>query len=458
MSVLLKNNIFVAGAIKGPSDGTQTYNAAFEAELVNRGVAIYTKINKLKNSIPAVVTKDIGNTMTIIGDSRSVANDLGTSVNARGYLVWANALLGQRIKVIHNAAVGGTTTSTMRATLDAALSYGAALYAVLGGTNDVASGTITTDKSIENLWRIYEKIRATGATVLCFAEYPASGVYTTTAKKEAIFKINRAIRDYAYDNDRCIFINGHEALVDPTSATGDELTAYSYDGIHLSTQGAIQLGRYVANALDPVLPKQRPVMTSLADVISSTNETGNIVVNGMMNGIVGVESGLGMSGDTADGWTLQLVTGAATVTSSKVARTDGVPGFWQRLTISGSADNTRIRLMQIVVLPAQVAPGNVVEGYAEFVLSSVVGNVDAIYVQVEPRDAANATIATQYYPTTFESGIGNLGSALSPCIFPTGKYTLPSLTARIQFGMNIQVDNLVTCVLDIGVCELRKVI
>ena len=105
MPILLKSTIFVAGVPKGPTDGTLTYSAAFEAELVNRGVASYVGDNPATGgATPATLNENneiIANVTPRTGTLTNLLTAVAGGVNEVSYATDWNAA------IIHNGVVGG---------------------------------------------------------------------------------------------------------------------------------------------------------------------------------------------------------------------------------------------------------------------------------------------------------------------------------------------------------------
>ena len=401
-------------------------------------------------------TSRVSNGVVIFGDSRTERSNYAGG--DRGLWTFANAIMGQRFKLLANAGVGGNTTAQMLARIDAdVLAYNPAFVTVLGGTNDIANGVPATTV-ISNLQAIYQKIRNTGATVIACTEYPASGVYGTTAKREALQQINRAIIADVQSHDNMVLANLFNVILDPASATGDQLAGTLHDNIHLSTYGCILGGGELASVMEPLVPPQRVIGTSLVDVISATHPGGNLVVNGNMSGGAGGVSGVGMSSaggvGVADTWALQLETGTATAVGSKVARTDGIPGELQRITINAvTAANTVVRLRQLPVLPAQITPGDFVEAYAELALSGVVGQVDTLHLMIQFQDVASATTGTAYAMLP-----NNYGHQAWSGVVKLDAFEVPAGTTKCVAAVRCQLDTGAEAIVDVGEVEVRKVI
>lgn len=424
----------------------------------NHGAYVYSgmPINYLDSKYAAAVVGASGgrtpNRFGLYGDSRMVVS-MPLNTTHRSFVNQANVMMNQAMNIVVNAAAGGQDTTALAARIDAdLLSFHLTDVILLAGTNDISNGS-GASVAIANLTAMYDQILARGIRLFACLEYPANSVYTDATKREALHRINQAIRDYAATHPQVIVVDLFSRLIDATSATGDQITNASYDGIHLSILGARACALELVSKVGVFYPTQRKIRTSLTDLISATYPNGNLVTNGLLVGTAGTESGTGMSGDTADNWVIQLEAGTATCVGSKVARTDGYQGAIQRLTISASANDTRVRLRQIFDLPAQVQAGDFVEIFAEIDVNTIVGQVDAVQIYAQWRTVADAVIRTDAFPAAgtdaFQAIAGTLWS---------GVLEVPATAHDIVIGVRAQLDNGASCVVDVKGYEARKVV
>lgn len=392
------------------------------------------------------------NKFGLYGDSRMIVA-MPLNSTHRSFVNQANIMLNQQMNIVVNAAIGGQDTTDLLARIDSdLLSYDLTDVILLAGTNDISNGSGATT-AITNLTAMYDKILAKGIRLFACLEYPANNVYTDATKREALHRINQAILNYAKNNKNVIVVDFYSRLIDPSSSTGDQIANVSYDGIHLSILGAYHCALELKQKLEIIYPTPRKIQTSLTDVISSTYPNGNLVVNGLLNGIAGTESGVGMSGDTADNWTIQLEAGTATCVGSKVARSDGYQGNIQRLTIAATANDSRVRFRQIVILPAQIVAGNFIEAFAEIDVNSIVGQVDAVQIYMQWRTNSAVVLRTDTYPSAGTDAFQNIAGTLW-----SGLVEVPATAYDVVIGVRVQLDNGASCVLDVKGFEARKVV
>lgn len=274
----------------------------------------------------------------LFGDSMTAQNEASSasliSYADKGYFNWANAYLGQRLRLLDVAGVSGDTTALMLARIDAdVIASSPGWCFVLGGFNDVNNG-VAVATTISNLQSIYRKLIAAGIKIAAISILPSS-TFTTATKKEAVAYINLWMREYCLRNQGMVYVDAYTPLLDPTSANGAHVTAYLTDTIHPSTSGAQRIGLAIYNALNQILPPSA-MPFSIAEPASATHPYGNLVINPVMQGSGGTNQS-GSSGTLAASWYSIIASGTATAVCSKVARSD-YPGLtWQQVDITSTS-------------------------------------------------------------------------------------------------------------------------
>lgn len=281
------------------------------------------------------------NTLIIIGDSITAANystsGISTYYTSKG--MWTQALikLGQRLKLIANMGIGGQKSTTIAARFCADVINNAAgrpgYVGILAGTNDA-----TTDDTIGSLKSMYEAARAAGIVVIAQTIMPKlfTGYASSQTLLQHFLDVNNWMRWYASNNPGIILVDYYGAMLDVSSlahsAAGDPISTYMEDygtiGTHPNPTGARVMGDLLFAALDPFVPKVPLVVTanrSAAAVGTGTGDASNYVLNGLFFGAT-----------LATNWTSAVSAGTISGTNSKVTRTDGVVGEWQRISLSGA--------------------------------------------------------------------------------------------------------------------------
>lgn len=220
------------------------------------------------------------NTAIILGDSLSQQNGAGpssldpatgtsTALSGRGWWNWCNAFLGQRFNLVRNAGVGGNTTAQMLARINAdVLAYASDWVMVEAGANDVANDVATATIQA-NLTAILDAIEDDGRRVVLMTLPPSSN-YSTTARRTVLSQVNAWIRTLPLTRRNLVVVDVWRVLADP--ATGNPATGMAVDAVHWTEMGALRVGKAVANALDPLVPK-RPART--LGLLDANNIIGN---------------------------------------------------------------------------------------------------------------------------------------------------------------------------------------
>lgn len=283
-----------------------------------------TALDEVKNGGFSTAARGIVLLGTSITRQSFNATGLG-SFDVVGYWTWAQLWLEHRFELLANSGVSGNKTADMLARLSTdVLAYNPGYCVVECGpndmTNDVASAT-----TITNLQAIYDALRAAGIKVIACTATPSSSM-STTARKNALFDVNRWIRNYARTTKGIILCDWYNAFADP--ATVQPLAALTTDGTHPIEAGAYWMGKFLAGVLDQEAQRlDRPLPWSNADYL-------NILANPRMTGnTAGLATGCTVG---------SIISTAPTTTNTKVARTDGVQGEWQQVNASAAPDGWQL--------------------------------------------------------------------------------------------------------------------
>jgi lysophospholipase L1-like esterase len=293
-------------------------------------------LNALFSSRAANTVIPFGTSITNQGFTTGSTGQLGT--HSKGYLTWANISLGHRLSVIRNAGISGNNSTQMLARVEAdVIAYKPGWCIVEAGLpNDIGNGfTIAT--IIANHKAIYDKLAGAGIRVVICTGLPY-GLSTVLATRQQIHSFNNWAKAYARDKGH-VLCDWGSAVVDPNSTTGLWLTNYSdgvtsgTDGVHPTQAAALRMGKVLAAALDKHIPSIAGgwLPTSAADPYNLLGTMGYQIGTG---GTVSVPG----TGSVATGWT--IYNGATNAfTASKVARTDGINGEWQQISVTtGNVD------------------------------------------------------------------------------------------------------------------------
>lgn len=274
---------------------------------------------------------NLGNTIVAFGDSITARIYSGGSTviyASNSYFNWAQLWLKQRFNLLNNAGVPGETTTQMLARIKTSvLDFKPVWCIVEGGIND-CQGNFDPSTTISNLTSIYQILKANNINVIATTVTPLTGA--TTSQKNFINRVNTWIKSYCMSNSRIILCDWNPYVTDPV--TLGWATGLSTDNIHPTIEGCARMAKALYDAVNNYIP--------YIDILTSNNaDPDNLLTNPMFDGNQG--NGLATS------WS---VSGDATYTLSKVARTDGRQGFWQQLAVTvGGTSSTKITQLQTAI-------------------------------------------------------------------------------------------------------------
>ena len=391
MSILLKSNIFVAGVLKGPSDGTLTYGAAVEADLVNRGAAIYVSKSLApgENLVPlsgvasaSGVVFGVQNyspnksvlKMIVGGHSFAEQHSMGApsptfalGYGGRGSGVWACHYSRGVLRLVYNAGVAGESSTAYRARQASILAIECDIILNCIGVNDFGTTTPVPLPTIKtNLEAIWRGQLAAGRIPV---QYTVTAVGTTAfpsyaARQHEIPQLNAWIVAFAAKNPWLVVVDEYAATINSLDVTSYKMLAIAtYDDLHKTTAGGSYGGLDTWNALKRFAGPRIGRVASNADsrLVSSTSD--QLIPNPMLVGTAGTKTiGAGtITGTVPDGWTAHNVAGAPAVTLTSVASPSGIGnGVRIQITSAGSC--------QFYLYPTTTFEGAVVAGepyYAE---------------------------------------------------------------------------------------------
>jgi lysophospholipase L1-like esterase len=384
--------------------------------------------------IPAWVTR----TLVIIGDSITEYNGPALSgsswyTNARGYFTMANALMGQRFKILSNLAVGGyhlneAGETDILGTVPAAIALAPDYVMFMGGINDVDT-TEDTAATIEANWQaVVEALVAAGIKVVTSTITSSSA--TTEARRDVRDAVNTWITAYCAAHPDIVCADLGAVVTDPATRQPRALYNES-DGSHPLPYGAYRMGAAIASRFTAIPPKERYFGTRNPDTILNANPT-------MTGDVSGLATGFTQSG-------------TPTPTPSKVARTDGCPGQWQQLVV-GTRGAANFQLLGPTFTGA-FAPGDTVYAQAEIMLENL-SDLKLIYLGLTAQDAAYAALLTAYSPYATDATADMDPPAGFTAVLRTPNMVLPANTARLRHRV---VHNGVYT-LKVGQYEVRKVV
>lgn len=331
----------------------------------------------------------------------------------QGPFTVCNGLLGNRLLVLANYGIGGQTSTEIAArfTTDVlSTSPKPGWVVILAGEND-GDVSVTT---ITNLTQMYDTAKLLDINVIAYEMYPVGVTYNTAGDTTARRAVNRFIRQYCEVNPHAICVSPFQELLDTSTLalySGGRLsTSYSGDEKHLNPAGGCLVGRKGYATLDSVIPHYP---RNSFDPFDGTNgDPYAIVVNGGMWGTGGTKTaGSGGSptptGDVADNWTVTTSNSSTTtgVACSKVARSDGLPGYVQRIAVTGegSGGSSYVNFSSTTLTPTDtyLAPGS--RGWFEFDIDYNASTGNLYFLQCQVTVYRNGSYGESYVVTAFRA-------------------------------------------------------
>jgi len=372
------------------------------AAAVNGNGETKTALNATYATIGSVATavepyRKSANTIALLGDSFTDMSEDTTGVNSyrssRGFLTWAMQRLGQRLQIVaapgtaNGGITGQNTTQILARVQQDVVALAPGWAHVLAGTNDVL-GAVAFGTIQANLTAIYDAIQNAGIRLILGTIAPYSGA--TTTQLVTIERINNFIREQAQTRPGAVLADYHAVLAGADGnwrVTGT--TAYTGDGTHASTGGAMRMGKALADALAAHVPAMNILPTSNVDASANASSFAkpNLLTNPMFTGTAGTV-GTQATGQVADSWVVSTYTASdlTGVTASKVARTDGKAGTWQQFALTNVSQ--KLRFQQTINMGGNLAAGDLVWGAIEYELESIT-DLDLFRVQLATFDANN---------------------------------------------------------------------
>lgn len=371
-----------------------------------------------------------GPVIAVLGDSISAQNTSSTATQkayyGNGYANWLRCLSGQRFNfpLANNFGVGGDTLDTsvngpgILSRVSDVIASGADICIVLGGTNDLTTGTSLASMKA-SMAKILARLLSAGIQPVVMPILPRKSLTDAQTRTQQAF--NNWLRDICWGRSDLLSaasfpVRRYPILVDPTpviqdftDAIGQPLTTHilNTDGLHPTTLGGYWIGKTLNDALSVLYPPRPTRLVGVRDIYDATlHPAGSILFSsltnyGLMAGTGGslVASGSTMTGSMATGWTGTRSTGtspAATVTYSKQnPRTDTQNGNGerQRMVVSlgavGAVGDTYKVQMVVPGFGTTHAVGDTVFSEAAFELLAAPSNLIAVSLRFEENGPAS---------------------------------------------------------------------
>ncbi len=353
------------------------------------------------------------------GDSHT-AYGFGERANSvqyqnHGYVAWVNALCPDvQIPKGGILAVPGETTVHMQKRLSAIAGFGAKTLVVLAGTNDILY-PVNPDTTKANLRRIYNTGLAAGMRVIAITILPQ---FTTSGYYDIIEGFRHNVNNWIRSQTDVTVIDADHDLNN---------AALYEDQIHLKPQGALLLGRKVAEVVNALTLHCLPASGTAAQLSVAGND------NPFLTGTNGLKTRA--TGTVANNWELTATLGSgASVNGSKEANGQGKEK--QVITISGTYTGTghNVALSHHASLPVSLQAGNDIEAIAELEIPTSMVGIKTIYLKVTANNAD--------YRLVLAEGNSLFNTSAHPVSFPPGHYLLR--TPPVTIGSGGVISELIT--------------
>lgn len=292
---------------------------------------------------------NLGKTRLTPGMTLAVVGDSTTSVGLRSYrhIGMALRIMGSPFRIISMQGLSGDTSATIlagdpqnsppkpsfaQATVDYVTGRPADIVWLSAGMNDITSARTAAATYAD--WTTMAQICLSRNQTLIVSE-PWSNTNINTAGEADVY--NQFVQliinlPQKYPN---VILLTHGGLGLGTGTYNVISSTYSGDSIHLNAYGAYQYGKLYAAQLASYMPTLKPVSSFVTGGTANTG-SGALMANPYQTGTGGSLTG-GATGTVSDEWTVtrQAANNTGTVAASQVARTDGVPGNWLRVAVTG---------------------------------------------------------------------------------------------------------------------------
>lgn len=246
-----------------------------------------------------------------------------------GWFVWARFKLGNRLRLVYMAGIGGDTTGGMLARIDSdVISKSPNWCSVMGGINDI--NALTAVQIFANLKAIYTRLHAAGIIIIAHTILPLESGHANfnPTNQQKILDVNALIvREASLPNTGIRLCDSFSVIVDPASATASPLSGMlsPIDHIHPSAKGGKCIGDLFADVLGPIMPLQNTLPSSAAD-----NRSVNAANVNLTPGLPSTTSGGAIAGTATGsppvGYKVESTVGSPVVVASGVARTKAADG------------------------------------------------------------------------------------------------------------------------------------
>jgi lysophospholipase L1-like esterase len=410
--------------------------------------------------------------IVIAGDSITEENYVsanGTYSPQARYWPIANALTGQKFRLLNNAGYSGDTvtasgiypgllarlesadtglgTPAVRGALPGVLPFDPHAVVVHIGLNNLYRDQETADAVTPKLRQVFDAVRSGGSRLIActlIAVNNSTGNYATAIAHH--LAVNAWIRNYARTTPGVELCDWFAVTVNPTDTSFIQGAAGDYrDGaLHPNNRAGYRMGKELARALNKAFPGTAPTVLPVSNLqtIATAAAAGvlpvNLLPNPLLTGTAAAPNGgnAAITGNVPSSPTFSLSAGSAVTaaTFSVVARDDG---YGQDIVCDATVNAGGAQAFVQVAWPTQHANavvGGVYEAECELAIQGASGSGN-------PTNVAGATLRLQYNP----GGVNQFADSLfynsaSDGAFPEAA-TLVHRTAQVTYTTATGVTN-----------------
>lgn len=358
---------------------------------------------------------------------------------------WAASISGNRLYFPPeaNLAVSGYTTNQMLSILPASIttwkSQNIDTVVCWWGTNDLTSIPLDTTK--RNLITMVNMMRAAGLNIVSISETPRTGAYALTPTQNANHKL---LHDWLQDVLPLYGVypvNLWDIFVDPSASSSlyTPYSQYTYDGIHPSIRGAYVAGKTLWEQAFSLLFTQPEGLLFDSLVYSSSNPTGSLLKNALLEGTGGTfASNVTKTAGSvlATSWTLESENSTGlTVTAYKEAAKFGEAQVLRIIGTTGSS-GASFSFFQDLDL-TMLTSGDKIKGTNRIISKGENINSCSLNILQVPKYAlfADMDVFTTTYPAAME---GTRGTPI--LTYDPSTQTMLRMYAYLSLAAGVTVD------------------
>jgi hypothetical protein len=379
-------------------------------------------------------------TLAPLGDSRTAIISYDTAhlnLSTQNHFNWANALNQQKYPYTGDFGISGATSDQIIAQmLTPALATHPTYMPILMGVNDVRSPGFSAEHTMANIAEAANKALAQGTIPIVFTD-PGSEHYNA-AQVAFINDVNARIKVYCSATTKTVLFDMAALVSTQRTPTIAFQPGWSYDGIHLQTVGAYNVGAAFADLMNS-FGIAAPIYPGLS---------GNLLINPDFSVVTGGHLGTGNTGSLPSSFTGIPENIGCTTEFSLNTRKDAAKEIVVKLTAITPNKLGGVRVIQQIPVTG-VSPGDNFQAGVQVDIDGGSVNLDDVRAEVDFtfKDGTFAiandfvgTVARAGKPTrdTISSIPGSPGMSLT-LQSPVNPYPADKELTGIKFTLGVRV-------------------